>query len=141
MTGNLKGIEVECVKRLAERFERGETHLRIFGKWEQLGLTNENFIPVLTMMVSLGVIQEDNKHAGQPFRSFAITAKSAILARQIEEHAKKQAERKDIVEIVKLTLRKHPVTAWSFLVFLAIGGLLAFVNQVLTFLKNIKAID
>jgi hypothetical protein len=50
---------------------------------------------------------------------------------------RKKLERKDIVELVKLTLKKHPVTAWGFIVFVAAGAVLAFVNQVLTFLEKI----
>src|SRR5438874_754556 len=47
------------------------------------------------------------------------------------------AERKDVVESVKLTLRNHPIAGWLFILFLALGALLAFVNQLLEFLKNV----
>ena len=138
----LEGAEADCVLILAARYAKGEMAVKTDGNWPALGLTQENHIPVLTALEHYGIIGDVMSHyGGSEFAEFTIRPIATQAARSCQARREKENERKDIVEIVRLTLRKHPVTAWSFLAFVAIGALLAFVNQVLAFLKNIHVID
>src|SRR5437667_1413161 len=54
----LKGAEVECVKKLAQCYEAGNARWRGSEGWEELGLTEANYIQVLGQMEMIGAISD-----------------------------------------------------------------------------------
>lgn len=140
MNATLKGAEIDCVKALAKAFEEGKLQWSDDGDLSPLGLTEENFARVMKMMELCGAITEVvHTHDGD-FSFFNISPRAVLLARQIEEQEAKSQERKDIVEIVKLTLKKHPLPAWSFLIFTAITFLAVGVHNIIAVLKDFGVI-
>ena len=120
MDATLKGAEIACIKELAKRFEEGRVNTKF--KPEEFGLTAEESHPVLLTMQLVGAISEFWVDDGTVV---TISANAVQLARQYEAEEAKKKEGKDIVELVKLTLRKHPVTAWAFIIFGVLLALLA----------------
>lgn len=139
MSISLQGAEIECAKRLAKWFEEGKDW--VTKDVDALGLTLQNCDQVLATMELAGIISGAIHSTGGQFDMFRITPRALQAARQIEEQTKKNTEAKDIVESVKLTLRRHPVAGWVFVAFVALGGVLTFANQALTFLKHVGLIQ
>jgi hypothetical protein len=139
MNVTLKDAEIACVKKLAELYAEGKVEWSGNEGWADVGLSDENYSQVLGMMESIGAISAVSHAMGAPFFFFNIDVKAVQIAREIEHQEAKSQERKDIVELVKLTLRKHPFTAWAFLIGVGLLGLLAAANQVISFLQNIGA--
>lgn len=116
-------IEITFLKKLAEQFEMGKIHHH--GDTDSLGLPRASKFAVLKLFEEQGYIKEPIHTVGDFYSYFLITSKTSQAVRFMEE---KKNERKDIVELVRLTLRKHPVTAWCFI---ALGALL-FVATAIT---------
>ncbi len=131
-----RDAESLAIKKFAEIYSRGVSNIVCpdFREWE----IEEHRVAVMAMMEGRGLIGGRMDEAGYPFAYFTIEPAVLIAAREIED---KEREKKDMIESLKFTVRRHPATAWSFIIFVAVGAALAFINQVLTFLKNIRAID
>jgi hypothetical protein len=78
----------------------------------------------------MGLVKVVQPECG-PFLAFTITMAG------IHEAEKAENEGTDIVESVKLTLRKHPVAGWFFVAFSAVVALATAVNQIVGALKAI----
>lgn len=135
--------EIACLKLLGEAFNKGTTRWD-GGNWAEIGLTEENHVSVLRFLNEIGAIEfreEEYVRATVPYSIFSIRAHAAELAREIADKEEESKEGKDIVEIVKLTLKKHPLTAWAFIIFLAITGAATAITQIAGALKALKIID
>lgn len=116
--------EVKCVKCLAKAFAEGRLHADMQkGDWESVGVTAENYNGVLSIMEEYGLISKPFHHGPSRFLMFTVEPKAMVLARAIENKELEDAKGKDIVESIKITLKRHPVTAWSFLGFTAFGAI------------------
>ena len=88
----LKGDEITCVKILAELLAKNEEFCRTEGKWEVIGLNDENYNRVLSLLEKIGVIKEIAISNGSSFGAFKILINATIYARVIEsQETKKQA--------------------------------------------------
>lgn len=134
----LKGPEIECVKKLAERFESGKLLWRERNNWEAIGLTNENCVPVLTLLEEIGAIKEMGRSSAGPFMMFSITAKAVIYAREIESNLAKENEPKDFVDEVKSMARKNKWLAIAIITVTVIVAVITGVNQGISLVKNIR---
>lgn len=135
----LQGPEIDCIKALAKLFESGQPDWRA-GDLESLGLTNENYHQVLSQIQMFRGIASEETDRGD-FYWFTIKPEVVQLARKIAEEEKKNQEGKDLVESLKLTLRKHPVTAWGLIVFFAIITLATAITQIGGALKVLRIIN
>ena len=133
----LKGVEIDCVKMLAKCFEEGKPRWSGTDGWEAIGLTEANYYQVLSLMESIGAIGNVQATSGSLFHYFTITPQAVQIARQIEDQEKKRLEGKDIVEHVKVTLRKHPITGWAAVVLIALVALVTALNQLVSLFKNL----
>lgn len=139
METSLKGSEIVCVKKLAALFEANKSTWRS-QEWSELGLDGNNYSQVLSLMESIGAITGVIHTTGGRFFYFTIDVNAVQIARQIERQEEKDNERKDIVELFRLTLRKHPVTAWGTIIGVGLMALIAAANQIITFLRAIGII-
>lgn len=140
MTATLQGAELDCILILAKLYAENKMQVVVNGNWESIGLSEANCHPVLTMLAMYRMISEYS-HRTPKTASFTIEPTVVQAARVHEKNLKAKADGKDIVEIVKLTLRKHPLTAWAFIVFVSFTAILTAINQLIGFLKNIRVID
>lgn len=135
MDPTLVGAERDCVRGLAKLFGEGHTSWSSQWTWDRIGLTEANFVPVLGMMERIGAIRNVSHTSQQRFSFFVIDATAVQLGRTLDEADKKGSERKDIVELVRLTLRKHPIAAWAFIAFMGLSTLITVGNQLVSLLK------
>jgi hypothetical protein len=137
----LKGVEIVCVKALAKCFEENRSVWTSPDGWEEIGLTAENYGPVLDLMEMCGAIENVTHTMGDRFAYFTITPQAVQIAREIEaqdeQRQAKEKEGKDIVEHVKVTLRKHPVMGWLCVVAIALVAVATALNQFLSLFKNL----
>jgi hypothetical protein len=132
----LKGAEIGCVKILAKSYENGQRAFNYQSDWESIGLTEENFSPVLLMLEHYGIISDAIKDFDIEFRAFQITPLAVQIARDIEDQEKKKEEPKDIVEGVTQMARKNRTLATVIIFGLVLTAALTAVNQFLSILKN-----
>ena len=133
----LRGAEIECAKRLAELFERGESVWRNHGKWEELSLTAENYESVLDTMVGLGAIGNTSDLMGSRFRWFTITPIAVQVAREIEKAEKEEQKGIDIVEQITKKARSSNTLAWGIIAFFVLVGLLNMIGTIIIILQNL----
>ncbi len=140
MRGQLNETEIECVRRLAKLFESGEPHWQDENDCEQLGLTSSTYPQTIATMEHIGVIDSVSNLGGKPYTRFRVTPLAVQMVREWAAEEERKKEVKDIVEMVKLTFRRHPFTAWAFIVFVVLGALITAANQLLSLLKSIGII-
>ncbi len=136
---HLNAAEVECVKRLARAFEQ-ETPVfssRDPKALEELGLTEENYTPVLMTMEGLGAIDNVSHSSAGKFRHFTVTAIAAQMAREIDEQESKPPEAPDIVQQTIEQFRRHPVMGRIIFWGIALGALLTVITSVITLCEKI----
>lgn len=137
----LTPAEIACIKVLANQYENGNEACSISeGSWNELGLTEKNYISVLSSLESYGAIGDCEFVRGQGLCDFVIRPHILQLSRKITEAESKQAEKKDMVESIKYTVHRHPVLAWGLIAFFALTGLFTFLNQLTGTLKNLNVI-
>ncbi len=110
----LSADEIACVKKLAERYERGEHYVMMTrpdahgGFVDPLDLPVEKRVAILGVMEGMGLIF-DPRHVGElRFHSFKIASKAIQAARTIHEQETKKEEPRDIVDYVeKLRQTQH----------------------------------
>lgn len=127
----LDAVERACVKQLADLFERGETVVFL----EQLDLPAERRTAVLSLMEEFKVIRDVMGDTGERFRKFQTTAKASQVAREIAEEEK--VERADLIEWVRLTVRRNPWTAWPLILLLAVVFVAAAIHQIHGAVKDV----
>ena len=133
----LSDVEIVCLKKLAVLFAQGKEWWTCGAGWESIGLTPENFYPVLTSLERYGYINKVTHTTGSPFSMFKIDASAVQAVRAIAAQEEKRQEGKDIVELVRLTLRKHPVTAWTLILLTALLAVVTGLNQFISLFKNL----
>jgi hypothetical protein len=148
MSITLNDTEAACLKKLAERFESGEATWGVTAM-EEMGLTVQNYKTVLSVLERYGYIK-DPKHNLKTgsYGLFTIDASAVLAVRalaeeeknKLTEEEKKKQEGKDIVEHVKVTLRKHPQLGWVVLVLMSATALITVANQLVSLLKNLNVI-
>jgi hypothetical protein len=124
--GLLNELEIVCLKKLAELYEKGQFNWNKEQGFETIGLTEINFRPILTTLENAGYISTD-QICGMWMGSISIKGSVVLAARMI---AKEENRRKDIMEYVKVTLREHPVIGWFFVISSAIVGLAIAITQI-----------
>jgi hypothetical protein len=129
--------EIACIQELSQRFENGTTRVGTKGDeyfYDADGLKAE-FLPILTILKEHGIISNvTHTHRGK-FAVFTITSEAARVAREIAILRKEEEGNKDIVEQFRKSIRRHPITGWGLIAFLAIGFLLTLANQLVSLLK------
>ena len=98
-------VEIACVKKLAEQYEKGEHYVMIRptrtahgGFVDPLDLPVEKRVAILGAMEGMGLIS-DPRHVGRlGFRSFKIASKAIQAARAIHEQETKKEEPRDIMD-------------------------------------------
>jgi hypothetical protein len=135
MTLILSDVEKTCLKKMAELHEKGERLWKRDLGWESIGLTEESFLPVLSGFQGYGFIENVQHTLRTRFVMFAISATAVQTARDIAEQEKKLQEGKDIMEHVKVTLRKHPVAGWVIVVFTTVLIVATAITQIAGALK------
>ena len=113
----LKGAEIECAKKLAQCYSEGR---QLWSRssddkpedWEQIGCTESNYEQVLGQMELVGAISDITHCLGARWYTFTIDPRAVQIARALESQEEKSKEGKDILESIKLTLKKHPVAGW-----------------------------
>src|SRR5438067_219208 len=98
--------EIACLKRLAELYERGQTTWQVSAGWESIGLTAENYRPVLNLLEHRGYIDWPWDAKGSDFTSITIRGFVIDAVREFAEQEKQKQEAKDLVESFKTTMRK-----------------------------------
>jgi len=113
--------------------------------WESIGLTSETFLPVLGMLKEYGFIENVTHMSSTRFAVFGVSPAAVQAVREIEANIEakkvKSQEGKDYVESLKLTLKRHPATAWTFIIITAIGFLAVLVHNVMAVLQDFHIID
>jgi hypothetical protein len=137
----LKGLELDCVKFFAKSFEEG--HIEFHGYDPSAigiqGLTRENCASIFNLLETCGVFAEARYSLDGDYY-LQIGPRSLLLARQIEEKEAASKEGKDVVESIKLTLKKHPVTAWCFILFTIITASAVGLHNIMEVLRDFGAI-
>lgn len=133
----LSEVEVACLKKLAELSQKGEEGWDKEAGWESIGLTAENYMPVLSLLEQLGYVTNALHTSETHFDLFAINPSVILAVRAIEAEEKKKQEAPDIVETFKATLKKHPVG--GRIAVLVIGSLfvIAAANQIMDFAEKL----
>jgi hypothetical protein len=128
----LNEVEARCIKLLAKLYADGQQVWSRQTALSTIGLTEANYSQVLGLLESIGAIrdvQHNMTEAGR-FFSFRTDARAVQIARELEAQEEKENERKDILEQLKVTMKRHPfggrVTAILALVLL----LATAVNQI-----------
>ncbi len=132
--------EQTCIRILAALFEQGEVFLsnpqeRL--KASGLELAPAEFEPLMQMMQGYGVITSCRHTTGKRFAIVTVTPEAVRLVRDFDKQQSEAQKPKDIVTMANDAIRKHPVAGWLVVSILALTALLAFVNQVIQFLKNV----
>jgi hypothetical protein len=138
MDPRLDDAENECVKSLAAHFEKGQ-FWRNFEIENALNLSPEKRNAVLTTMEEMGIITEVTHTTSERFFLYKITSKAVQFARARSEQEKGQPM--DIVEQVKLTIRRKPIGAWVIIIFIVLTALFTLINQFLGVLKTLRIIE
>jgi hypothetical protein len=136
MEARFNEAEVICIKRLAEIFDKGQLLLTIDSEDDSdtaLNLPPERREAILSTMQDLGIITEVRHSDTVPFFGFKITSKAAQVARAILEQEK--GAPMDLVEQMRLTLRRKPLVAWPFIILLCILFIATAINQISGALK------
>lgn len=139
MVLRLNAEEVACLRCLAKRFESSLPDWTYNDVHEPLGASPEGFGRLIDTMAELGAItnlQKASECPGNVF-SFTVAFRAVQLAREIDEEEKKSQEGKDIVELVKNTLRKHPWGGWMCVAGIAIVSLITALNQAVSLGKSL----
>ena len=132
MSPTLNAVEMACLKKLAELFEKGELRWNSESGWESIGLTGTNFMPVISTFKKYGYIDGEINVNLLRHIDFSITPSAAQAVRVI---AKEEEKGKDIVEHVKVTLRNHPIIGWFTVIFIAITVFATAISQIGAALK------
>ena len=77
--------------------------------------------------------------SGGPYMMFKITPKAAQMARVIVEKEKKEPP--DLVEQVRLSVRRHPVTAVFIMAIVGVVFVATAINQIVGALRALKLIE
>ena len=96
MAVNLSDAEVSCLKILAALYEANDFYWSIEKGLESLGLTPQNYQPVLSMLQQYGYIDNVAHTTDGWFTMFSIHASSVQTVREFELE-KKKLDNKDIV--------------------------------------------
>ena len=132
--------EVKCIKCLAKAYATGAGRADLQKEdWETVGVTADNYISVISIMEECGFIS-GAFHAHRRFLMFAIEPKVLIAARAVEANELEEAKGKDIVESIKVTLRRHPITARLFIAFTGVGAFLIVLHNFMAVLQDFKLI-
>ncbi len=133
MEHTFRGAEVDCVKKLAELFEKGQTQSGA----SLIGLTKESdAAAVLGMMEGCGIIKNPTHMAGNRYAMFHITAGAVHAARRIEADEAKKQEGEDVVENIKNKFKRNNVIAWGVIAFICFTALATLIASITTILKN-----
>jgi len=134
------GVEVACIKLLAKRFENDQSIWDASEKWEEIGLSKENFSQVLSVLESSDVIENVQHDSETRFSWFKITPTAVQLSRYFEEEERKRKEPKDVYENLLFTLKRHPIGGWAFVVVGAITFVAFMIHTIASAIKDIKVI-
>jgi hypothetical protein len=138
--------EQALIKLLAEWYESGKIKIRApvgdqKGQMapldeiaERLGVEGPRLNALMHTMEDNGLIAEVKHTQSHRFFQFTIDGRAVQVARSL---ARKESERPDIVEQIRLSLRRHPWTAWPIRVLLAVVFVATGVNQIVQLLKNL----
>jgi hypothetical protein len=137
---NISEREKACIRILATLFQEGTGLLPDpSGVLQSKGMKLEpkEYVSLMRMMEGYEVISDPEHTSAGLFWRFRITSKSVRLAREVSKLDEIAQEPWDIVSQANEAIRKHPFTAWIVILVLSMTVLLAFVNQVIQFLKNV----
>jgi hypothetical protein len=132
---SLDETERECVKRLAQLYAKGQTMCTV-NDLAALGLTPENYVPVLGTMEHIGAIARPTHTAGGTYRAFNITAVAVQIDREIERQESRTPEAPNIVEQTKSAISRHPLLGYVVVALIALSFLLILINNLMTLLER-----
>lgn len=135
MPVTLNSVEVACAKLLAARFSANNLHWDGSEPWEAIGLTEQNFAPVLSTLEAAGVIQGVEHSGEQRFEEFTISAKAVQVARKVEDDerlaAANAAEGENIVASIQKYAQKNKYLAPLIIAVIVGTALTTCFSQVL----------
>ena len=149
---HLRGIEIDCVKKLAEMFEKGDVYVTANIEdtennfltenqvTDQLNVPPEKRAAVLETMESMGLIDEVTHSDSLRYLAFRITSNAVQAARKLEAKLKEESEPEDLVEKIKSEARKIPAIAWTIIVFVTLAAIVTLINQGIELLQNLRLI-
>lgn len=131
-------VEKACIRKLAELFRKGELVWDGYSNVESEGVTDENRIAIINMLRRYEFIKDSGTSGGfGGARLYLITADAEQAAREFDEWDKKEKERKDVLENLKYTMKRHPVYGWLFVIIAVIGGTSFIIHNVVSALKDL----
>lgn len=137
----LRGVELECCKKLAEYFERGEIQWRSSNDWHLIGLTDENYVPVLSTLAQYSLIGDVQGTNACRFSFFKIRPGVVQVVRHLERQEAEEKKGKDVVAQTTESLRRHPIMGYVILSAIALATLLVIIANALTIMEKLGWIN
>jgi hypothetical protein len=124
---NTSETERKAIRILAHRFHwnpgGGTSYARLAA---ELCITTESLRPVIVRLRSWGALRPE----GSPGELF-VSPFVADLGAEVERFEKQRAEPKDVIDSIKIAIRRKPIAAVSLLAFIAAAALFHLINTVL----------
>lgn len=133
----LTANEIAIIKKLANLYASGVTSWRLENDHDALGLTAENYAPMMGIMERYGAIEGVQHTAAQRFSTFRISPMIIQLSRQIAEKEQEAPKLKNNVEEIKAFMQSKPIIAWLVIGSGVILILLNAANGTVTLLQNL----
>ena len=132
--------ELECLKVIARWFSegKGQQH-RGVETYEELGITAEEFTPIIRTMQLIGAVENLDQFDDVGVVSFRPTAHSLQLVREWEQKRAAGTPAADIVEQIEKRARRNPVLAWSIIVTLVLTMVLSIFDNLTSLIERVAA--
>ena len=115
-----------------QKFWRRKSYFQFQNDWHTIGLTNENHIPVLSLLEHHGLIEVLVRTFDEEFGAFKISPLAVQVARDMDKQEKKSQEPKDLVDEFRNMARKTKAIAISILAVSVFVVVITGVNQLLS---------
>jgi hypothetical protein len=133
----LRGAALACCRNLAARFHRGETKWTYHNDWADIGLTNANCVPVLSILAKHGLIEEITDSHKCRFYRFTVKSGVVDVMRHREELAAHYASGDDLLAWTVDAMRRHRGLAWLTLAAIGLTAFLSIIASTLTILEKL----
>lgn len=134
---HLSAKELECLKVIARWFSEGKG-LQCLGDetCEALGITAEEFSPIILTMQHIGAVDNLRFHE-KGVSCFRPTAYSLQLVRELEQQRAAGTPPPDIVEQIQQRARRKPLLAWAIIVGLVLTMVLSILSNVASLIERV----
>lgn len=136
----LSDKELECLKVIARWFSEGKrAQARGVKTYEALGITAEEFTPIIRTMELIGAVEKLDQYDREGVISFRPTAYSLQLVRELEQQRAAGTPPPDIVEQIEKRARRKPVLAWTIIAALVLTMAISILDNLTSLMERVAA--